>query len=234
MLVSVVLPCFNPPTNWAQIVQDRFLEFCDRTNTAAELILVIDGDATIEQKTLDGISKSIERTTVIRYAENRGKGYATRQGVAAAKGDIVIYTDIDFPYTTESMMGIYSLLHDNKCDIAAGIKNEDYYSHVPQVRRTISRFLQSLIKTFLSMPITDTQCGLKGFNGNGRNLFLRSVTDRYLFDLEFIYTAYHTPNLRVLPVPVALRENVHFRKMNYRILLPEAANFLRILLKRNK
>ena len=115
--------------------------------------------------------------------------------------------------------------------MAIGIKNDAYYAHVPLVRRYISRYLQFFTRVFLSMPVTDTQCGLKGFKRAVAPLFLATTIDRYLFDLEFVRNCYKSKKYRVLPFPVTLNENVHFRKMNFRILLPEMFNFIKLLFK---
>jgi hypothetical protein len=132
------------------------------------------------------------------------------------------------------MRNIYEKLVSDACDVAVGVKNESYYTHVPFVRRMISKFLRWVVRTFLSMPITDTQCGLKGFKSDVAPLFMQTTIDRYLFDLEFVRNCYKSKIYRVMPVPVALNENVHFRKMNFRILLPEMLNFVRLLFRKNK
>ena len=81
------------------------------------------------------------------------------------------------------------------------------------------------------MPVTDTQCGLKGFKRAVAPLFLATTIDRYLFDLEFVRNCYKSKKFRVQAIPVELNENVHFRKMNFRILLPEMFNFIKLLFK---
>jgi hypothetical protein len=129
------------------------------------------------------------------------------------------------------MQDVFNALRSNECDVAVGVKNNDYYANVPFVRRLISRYLQGLIRSFLSMPITDTQCGLKGFKRSVVPLFLQTTIDRYLFDLEFIRNCFRSKKFKVKAIPVALNENVHFRTMNYRILLPEMINFARLIFK---
>jgi glycosyltransferase involved in cell wall biosynthesis len=182
---------------------------------------------------LNTLSVAIPDITIVQYDTNRGKGYATRKGVEAAKGDIVIYTDVDFPYNTDSIVEVYRKLDANECDVAAGVKDNDYYAHVPAVRRLISRILRFFIRLFLSMPVTDTQCGLKGMRQSAMGVFLSTTIDRYLFDLEFIYKCFSGGKLRVQAVPVRLKEDVQFRKMDYRILLPEMVNFIRLVLNKN-
>ncbi len=235
MIISLVLPCYNPPADWEKVVYENFGSFSNKIAEKSELILALDGkSANVKEQSLQYLKDHIQQLTVVNYEENRGKGYAIRQGVAKAKGDIIIYTDVDFPYDAASMYSIYKQLVSDTCDVAVGVKNESYYTHVPLVRRIISKFLRSVVRTFLSMPITDTQCGLKGFKRVVAPLFLQTTIDRYLFDLEFVRNCYVSKKYRVLAVPVALNDNVHFRKMNFRILLPEMLNFAKLLFRKTR
>lgn len=233
MTVSLVLPCYNPAEGWEQNILSNYNTLLGHFNIPIELIVVFDGDTPrVTDAHINFLKTHIPDIRIVKYTENRGKGYAIRQGVAASSGDLIIYTDIDFPYSIDSMQNIFTALRDNKCDVAVGVKNKDYYANVPFVRRLISRYLQSMIRSFLSMPITDTQCGLKGFNRSVASLFLQTTIDRYLFDLEFIRNCFRSKKFKVVAIPVALNENVHFRTMNYRILLPEMVNFTRLIFKK--
>ena len=232
MTISLIIPCYNPPQDWAHIICERYNTFGSRVEDEVELIIVMDGEsATVTKEALLFLEKNIGRLKLVRYAENRGKGYAVRQGVAMASGEIILYTDIDFPYTMDSMYAIYMGLKNDGYDVGVGVKNEAYYSRVPLLRRIISRFLRLLIRVFLSMPVTDTQCGLKGFRRSVAQLFLQTTINRYLFDLEFIRNCFKGKKYRVKAIPVALNENIHFRSMDYRILLPEMLNFVKLLFK---
>lgn len=234
MSVSLILPCYNPPQEWERNVYARYQDFCNRTGEHAELIVVIDGASQgVTQEHLNYLASQIPTLKIVQYPENHGKGYAIRQGVAVATGGIIIYTDIDFPYTIASMHAIYSSMQNNQADLAIGVKDDDYYTHVPFLRRVISRQLRFMTRLFLSLPVTDTQCGLKGFRSNVKDLFLKTTIDRYLFDLEFIRNCYKSRQYKIIPIPVSLNEQVQFRKMNYGILLPEMLNFVRLLFKRN-
>jgi glycosyltransferase involved in cell wall biosynthesis len=199
-----------------------------------ELVLVMDGDDHHNRKEdVKQITISIPNFKLIEYTANKGKGFAIRQGAAAATGDIIIYTDIDFPYSNESVQSIFTTLTDEGYDVAVGVKNEDYYKLVPPMRRSISKGLRLLIRVFLSMPVTDTQCGLKGFRKEIKQLFLQTTINRYLFDLEFVRNCFRLkPPIKLKAVPVQLKTGVHFRNMNYRILLPEMLNFIKLLFKK--
>ena len=148
-----------------------------------------------------------------------------------ATADIVIYTDIDFPYELESMLSIINALIESENDIVVGVRPDSYYNKVPWTRQVISKTLRFFIRFFIRIKITDTQCGIKGFNKLGRAVFLQTTIDRYLFDLEFIFLASQKKELRLKPVEVHLKPNILFRAMDYRILLTEGKNFLKVLLK---
>jgi len=232
MIISFILPCYNPAAGWAQTVFSSYSSFCTRVPEQTELVIVMDGASqTVTKEAISFLKQNIPGLKLVEYPVNRGKGYALRQGVKAATGDIIIYTDIDFPYSPDSMYAVYETLKNNRADVAIGVKNDAYYAHVPFLRRAISKYLRLLIRLFLSMPITDTQCGLKGFKKEVAPLFLQTTIDRYLFDLEFVRNCFKNKQFRVKAIPVALNENIHFRTMNYRILLPEMFNFIKLLFK---
>lgn len=196
------------------------------------IVLVNDGSTTgIMQNDIEILRKEIPSFEYITYAGNKGKGYALRQGVARADTDIIIYTDIDFPYSTDSVASIFDTLYNEGYDIAIGIKNSSYYAKVPPVRRYISKILRSLIGLFFRIPVTDTQCGLKGFKRSVKDAFLSTTINRYLFDLEFVRNVYKQ-QYKAKPVPVQLNNNVVFRRMNYRLLIPEIINFVKIIFRK--
>lgn len=228
MLVSIILPCYNPPKNWDKSVIKEYQNLKAQIPDELEVILVQDGANLDLQTGVNLIKSEIPGFKHILYQENKGKGYALRKGVEEANGDIVIYTDIDFPYNTESFLEIYKALKNKECDLAAGVKDDNYYSHVPLSRRILSKGLRRLIRLFLSIPFTDTQCGLKGFQKAMKPIFLKTQINRYLFDLEFIRLS-HKRGYNVQPIKIHLNENVQFRGMNYRILFGESLNFLKLL-----
>lgn len=196
-----------------------------------EVVLVNDGSIKpINDTDISLLRSGIERFTYVNYKENRGKGHAIRAGVQKAAGDIVMYTDIDFPYTLESFLEVYNALKDGDADVVAGVKDALYYEHVPVMRRLVSKTLRAMTRMLLSIPITDTQCGLKGFSKNAAPVFMSTTIDRYLFDIEFIRSA-NKQQYQIGAIPVKLNDSVEFRKMNYKILIPEALNFIKIMFK---
>lgn len=230
--LDIILPCYNPPQNWAENVIQVFSEIQSRLKEVnINLIIVNDGSSTMDWNEIEKIKNTISQFVNISYEVNKGKGYALREGIKTSNADICIYTDIDFPYTTNSFIKIWEVLKNNNTDIAIGVKDKNYYSHVPPGRKFISKILRAGTKNILRLKISDTQCGLKGFNKKGKNIFLKTTIDRYLFDLEFIFMVSRQKEVSMLPVEIELKENIQFSSMRTGILLSEGFNFMKIFFK---
>lgn len=228
--VDIILPCFNPNRKWyfELLSFDASVKNLYRIN----YILVNDGSSShkieedVEMLQAKGISLDY-----IYYPDNKGKGYALRQGVAASKAEFIVYTDVDFPFTNESTLELMNELTRNNVDVVSGFRNENYYlKKMTLYRKILSKAFRGFLRNFLNMQVTDTQCGLKGFNQKGKEKFLATRINRYLFDFEFIYTVCKNKNLRIKTVPVKLKDNVVFSKMKLKILFQETLNLLYILL----
>lgn len=229
--LSIVLPVYNPPQNWEQQVIEACLAITKVVGSPPEIIIVRDGGHPFPEASLSKLEQELPGCRCIGYEHNQGKGAALRFGIEKAKEEKIIYTDIDFPYTHESFLKVWEALKRN--DVVIGVKGPDYYQHVPKTRVIISKTLRKLIGLLLRMPITDTQCGLKGFNQEGRRIFLQTTINRYLCDLEFVYLCFkQKKKLKINATAISLREDVAFRKMNPRILLTELSNFLSIIVRK--
>jgi len=227
--VSIILPCYNPVEGWMNVIGKRIHKIQEE-NIAVQVIIVNDGsNKNFNEQIVKNFFSHLP-VSIITYSSNRGKGYALRQGVKEAQSDIIIYTDIDFPYTHQSFLKIYRSLANNSCDVSVGIRSEEYYTHLPKMRIYISKFLRFIVRTFLRIPTDDTQCGLKGFNQKGKEVFMQTEIDRYLFDLEFIFLSARK-KLALKTVEVELREGIQLSQMRWNILLQEFGNFLKILIK---
>jgi glycosyltransferase involved in cell wall biosynthesis len=233
--IDIVLPCYNPQKGWSAAV----VKGLNGLRTALpedsfHLILVNDGsenDFFLQE--LEQLKAAELGANIISYSPNKGKGYALRTGVAGSRAEYIIYTDIDFPYTIDGMAKAIEVLKSGTTDIIAGIRSQEYYEQYPSDRKIISRLLKWLIKNMLGLKVNDTQCGFKGFNQKGKSIFLSTQIFRFLFDLEFIFLSSKRKDIKITAVPVFLRPDVKFSKVNLGVLLGESFNFISILFRRN-
>ena len=231
--LDVIVPCYNPPPDWEQALAERFELF--RVAAAGQfgtvgLTVVNDGSPRNATATnFERLKKFLPTANVVTYSENRGKGYALRQGVTTSAADFQLVTDADFPYTIESMARVAAMLLE-RGGIAAGNRDTAYYDRVPMFRRWLSKALRWVLRRVLRQPVDDSQCGLKGFDQHGRAIFLETTIDRFLFDLEFLMLA--NGRVSVTPVPVQLRDGVVFSQVGLKVLATEGRNFLTLLFKK--
>lgn len=233
--LCVVLPCYNPPVGWEESLSTRFAALRTQlADLADEINLTVVNDGSprnVGPEQLGHLRTLIPGVQVVDYSENRGKGHALRQGVAASEADFYVVTDADFPYTPASVRNVVACLRE-RGGIAAGNRDLSYYATVPAFRRWLSKSLRWMLRHLLRLQVTDSQCGLKGFDQAGRAVFLETTIDRFLFDLEFLLLA--KGRVQVTPVPVELRPGVVFSKVGWRILATEGRNFLLLFLQQRR
>jgi glycosyltransferase involved in cell wall biosynthesis len=230
--VDIVLPAFNPLPGWEENVITRYSSLQRQLpDIQFQLYIVNDGSSKLDENLSKfRLQEKIPDVHWISYQANRGKGYALRQGVSETTAEFIVYTDIDWPYEETSMLGMIHILR-NTADAVIGIRNTNYYNHLPPARRRISRLLRSFNAKLLRLKVDDTQAGLKGFRKHLKDDFLQTTIDRYLFDLEFIYLLSRKKNVNIVGFPISLRSGITFSKMNRKILFQEAGNFIKIWLR---
>ena len=100
-----------------------------------EYILVNDGSSDDSHKKARDVMDGNPFCRIIHYDKNRGRGYALKQGFAAARGKYVITTESDLSWGPEIIGALYSGLKDSKKDMiiasvnlpGGGLKNVPFY-----------------------------------------------------------------------------------------------------------
>jgi glycosyltransferase involved in cell wall biosynthesis len=153
--VSVVLPVYNERGHLRAEI-DRIRHALEQSPYSFEIIVVDDGSndgSEAELPTIPGIR-------LIRHSHNRGTGAARRTGTTAARGRVVVWTDVDMTYPND--------------EIPMLVKELDGFDHVVGARRTeagTQRFLRVPAKWFIrklagylvETDIPDLNSGLRAF-----------------------------------------------------------------------
>lgn len=226
--IDVVVPCYNPLPKWEQNLVNCFLQLQNECKAQLNLIVVNDGSTLgVADANVEFIKKSLPRFTYHSYTKNKGKGYALRTGIKLSKADHCLVTDIDFPYTNQSMVNVvHSLLQHH--GLIIGHRKADYYQKVPFFRRSLSKAFRLSLKLFLKIEVNDTQCGLKAMGLQAKQLFLKTKVNGYLYDLEHI-TLIEKNKIPVSRVTVELKDGIQFTNMKPKILIKEFTNFMKII-----
>jgi glycosyltransferase involved in cell wall biosynthesis len=229
--LDIVIPMYNPPKGWSAVLIERLQPIFEKTNLLVKVILVNDGsnNGNVVPE-IDNLTKVGYEIKVVQYSQNQGKGYALRQGVLESTAKYLMLTDIDIPFTEESMWSIIKSLELNNADLALGQRDDSYYENIPSSRKRMSKWLSVVNSKIFRLPVKDTQCGLKGLNKKGKEIFLKTTIKRYLFDLEMVFLASKNKDLKLIPVPVILRPGIQLSSMRLKVIMPELMNFFKIVL----
>lgn len=229
MKLTLVIPMYNEQNNLKSTlpVITAYMRAIFREDY--EILFVDDGST-------DGSADAVEKyadaaTRVLRNAKNRGKGYAVRQGMLAARGEIVIFTDCDLAYGTDAIGALYTLLSENAAADAALASRDlhpDGYAGYSFFRRFVSRTYRAVLRVFFGLRLSDSQSGLKGFRrAAARAIFSRAEVDRYAFDFEAIMIGTRI-GVRFAEMPARVIQNSEGRIRFFRDSLRMLRDLVRI------
>jgi dolichyl-phosphate beta-glucosyltransferase len=189
--LSLIIPAYNEESRIASTLGevDAFLGGLGKP---CEVIVVDDGssDGTLEiAQAKDGEGSRIR---VVTYQPNRGKGYAVRKGVYAARGEYIAFSDADLSAPIDQLAKLFHALEQG-CDIAIGsraVKGAEIPVHQPFYREVGGKALNRIIQLLAVPRIRDTQCGFKLFKGSiAREIFSKCFLEGWGFDVEVLYLA---------------------------------------------
>ena len=238
-MFDLIIPVYNPSVNWETKLTGNLDEFIklypDVKKELNQIIIINDGSVkNFTGKSISFLTSCGYPVQIIDYKQNMGKGFALREGIKKSTGLYCIYTDADMPFGFQSIKLIMDELQ-NGTDIVAGCRNKKiYYSMAPFKRKLISKFLMWINRCILNLPFEDTQAGIKGFNADGKDLFLKTKTNRFLFDLEFILLASKVKHITLLGINVAPAQDIHFSNFKTKVLMQELLNLCKIIFKRKR
>lgn len=206
IFLSVIIPAYNEENRLRQALPP-VRDYLQGQDFSWEVIVVDDGSSDNTSKVLEEIFPRGE-ARVLRNPGNRGKGYSVRQGVFAARGEILLFSDADFSTPIEEFGNLHSYLRDN-FDIAIGsraLKESKLVVHQPWLRERIGRMFILFVRMIALKGFHDTQCGFKCFRRDAAlKVFSKATVDGFSFDVELLLIAQRR-GLRIKEVPVEWRD----------------------------
>jgi dolichyl-phosphate beta-glucosyltransferase len=213
--LSIVIPCYDELANLRAGVLDHVLNYGAHSGRACELIVVDDGSHDGSREFLRAFARAHER---IRLIENQhlGKAGAVATGVLAAKGDYILFTDMDQATPIEEVQRLWPFFAQGY-DVVIGSRLAVRHD-APLSRRIMATGMARLRIMLVGLrQIHDTQCGFKMFErACARDIFgrLLAIHQGFVaiagpsvnagFDVEILYLAGRL-GYRIKEVPVRWR-----------------------------
>lgn len=185
--LSVVIPAFNEagrlPSTLEQV--DRFFS---AQSFPYEILVVENGSSDNTLQIAKRMQKQI-RNLRIMHEEIRGKGWAVRQGMLAAKGAYRFICDADLSMPIEDVVRfIPPQLQDAPIAIASREAPGAVRYDEPEYRHLIGRAFNLLVRVLLLKGLNDTQCGFKCFRADAAEKIFPLVTIQgWTFDVEALF-----------------------------------------------
>jgi len=226
LTISLVIPCFNEETNIQKGVLDKIANFTKEKGGFIEVLIVDDGS-------IDKSTEIIQRDYCNNFSKFRliknphqGKAYTVIKGIKEAKGDYVLFTDMDLATPIEESLKLIEEIK-NGFTIVIGSRNT-HREGAPLLRKIMAVGFIYIRNFFIGLKnIRDTQCGFKVFQ---RKTALNIIEHLHVFnkkktikgssvsagfDLEFLFLAAKS-KAKIKEIPVTWKhvetKNVNFLK----------------------
>lgn len=202
--LSIIIPAYNEEKRLPDTLKS-IAEYLKTIDKEIEVIVVDDGSSDNTTQVAEEMKSAIKNLKVINYIENRGKGYAVKTGMLAAKGDYTLFMDADNATPIEEVEKLWPFA--SGFDVVIGsrhLKTSNVVIKQPWYRILISRLGNFVIQALLLKGVKDTQCGFKLFNKKAaKEIYSRQKIDRWGFDMEILAIAQKTLGYKIKEVPVS-------------------------------
>lgn len=205
--LSIVVPALNEEDRLPRTLA-RIASHLGRRGGAYEVLVVDDGSR-------DGTAARAEAAgaTVLRNEANRGKGFAVRRGMLAARGARRLMTDADLSTPIEELDRLYARM-DEGHDVVVGsraLPGSRIEVRQRWYRENMGRLFNLFVRALAVPGLRDTQCGFKLFSAAAaRDVFSAARLDGFSFDVEALFLA-RKKGYRIAEVPVLWRNDAASR-----------------------
>lgn len=209
--ISIVIPAYNEETNIRLGALDKVVRYLEHVSYSWEVIIVDDGSTDMTKRLLADFVEHSKGFRVV-FNPHQGKAATVIAGMLAAKGNIVLFSDLDQATPLHELQKLLPFF-DKGYDVVIGSRSAERHG-APLSRKIMARGFMLLRSVILGLRgIVDTQCGFKAFRrevahdvfrslkryGKGHEVAGAMVTAG--FDIEVLFVA-KRKGYKIKEVPV--------------------------------
>jgi glycosyltransferase involved in cell wall biosynthesis len=180
-----------------------------------EIICVVDGELDKTEEEAKKVKSA--KIKVFSYEENKGKGFAVRQGMGKAKGDLISFLDAGMDISPKGIMMLMAHMDWYNADVIVGSKRHPVSRvNYPLLRKILSFGYHLGAKILFGLPLTDTQSGIKIFKRKVVEAILpRLLVKRYAMDIEMLAVAKYLGFDRIYEAPIEVKFDKATSRINW-------------------
>lgn len=204
--VSVVLPVYNERGHLEEEIE-RISKSLEASGYSYEIIVVDDGST-------DGSAERLQEITGIRliqFGTNRGSGSARKYGSMAARGRIVVWTDVDMTYPNDQIPELVASIDGHDHVVGARTSEE---GTVKILRTPAKWFIRRLGSYLTDAKIPDLNSGFRAFRRDVGAQFLY-LLPRGFSCVTTITMAFLANGYSVKYVPIAYAQRAGKSKFHW-------------------
>jgi glycosyltransferase involved in cell wall biosynthesis len=213
--VSIVLPVFNERGHLVDEIE-RVRSTMAASPYSFEIIVVDDGSTDGSSEVLKGI----DGIRLIRFGDNRGSGSARRAGTNAARGRVVVWTDVDMTYPNDQIPALVKEL-DGYDQVVGARTSEQGTSKALRVPAKWS--IRKLASFLAEKPIPDLNSGFRAFRRDVALQYLQMLPAGFscvtTITMAFLANGYSVKYVPIEYLPRAGRSKFHWRADTQRYLI---------------
>ena len=191
VVLSIIIPAFNEESRLPPYLSS-VIAYLESRGSPSEIIVVDDGSQDGTAAAVQALTTGCPFLRLLPLGRNKGKGFAVRTGMLAAKGDLRLFCDADGATPIEELHRLERALSDD-IDIVIGsraIRNPECRVEGTLHRKYIGFIYNRLVRLLAVRGLSDTQCGFKLFRGAAADtLFAAQTLAGFGFDVEVLFLA---------------------------------------------
>lgn len=195
MYLSWIIPAYKEERRIEKTLREVDAYLKSKNFSGGYEIMVVDSSSPDRtQNLVKSLQPQISNLQLL-VAENKGKGWAVKQGMLKARGEIRLFSDADnatSPEHFDKMIPLFEKGYETVISSRNPLDAPGAFQEIPEslLRRLGGRVGNILIQLLAVPGIWDTQNGFKAFGAQAaEDIFSRTLITGFAFDVEVLAIA---------------------------------------------
>lgn len=189
--LSLVIPAYNEESRLPDTLT-TILDYLGQQPYTWEIVVADDGSFDATAAIVRDVTAQSGANIRMLNLPHRGKGWAVRNGMLAARGQYRCLCDADISMPIAQLTRLLPSDEFEGADIVIGSREATGAQRIgePARRHLMGRVFNALTRLLAVPGIADTQCGFKVFSARAAEvLFPLQTIDGFCFDVELLFLA---------------------------------------------